>query len=102
MRFVLVAGTTLTAEIRALADDLDLSLVVTDPEFEKSDHPATDAYLAGEAKEGVGMGGALALAEREESATSTGAGASMEAVRERLEVVYDRVTDGRGNDIENL
>ena len=108
-----------TAEIGALADDLDLSLVVTDPYFEKSDHPATDAYLAGEAKEGVGMGGALALAEREESTTSTGmavsteanvpiepnvsteADLSMDAVREQLEIVYDRITDGNSNEDEN-
>ncbi|WP_135806441.1 nicotinate-nucleotide--dimethylbenzimidazole phosphoribosyltransferase [Halorussus marinus] len=77
-----------TAAIGALADDLDLSLTVTDPEFEAGDHPATDAYLAGEAKEGVGMGGALALADR--------AGASPAAIREQIGVVYDRITgDGR-------
>ena len=78
-----------TAGIDALADDLDLSLVVTDPEFEAGDHVAMDAYLRGEAKEGVGMGGALAVAER--------AGASMADVRERIEVVYDRIV-GEAND----
>jgi uncharacterized protein (TIGR00303 family) len=74
-----------TAAIGALADDLELSLVVTDPEFEAGDHPATDAYLAGEAKEGVGMGGALALADR--------ADISPAAVRDRIATVYDRITD---------
>ena len=51
-----------SAAIRGLAADLSLSLTVTDPGFDAVDHPATDGYLAGEAKEGVGMGGALALA----------------------------------------
>jgi len=75
-----------TAAVGALADDLDLALTATDPEFEAGDHPATDAYLAGEAKEGVGMGGALALADR--------ADASPAAVREQIEAVYDRITGG--------
>jgi len=70
-----------TAAIGALADDLDLDLVVTDPRFDRTDHPATDAYVAGEAKEGVGMGGALALADR--------AGVPMAAVRERVVALTD-------------
>jgi NaMN:DMB phosphoribosyltransferase len=43
------------------------------------------AYAVGEAKEGVGMGGALWLAERE--------GVPMAAVRERLITTYDRLTE---------
>lgn len=79
-----------TNEIAALAGDLDLELVVTDPGFERGDHPATDAYLAGEAKEGVGMGGALAIADRE--------AVPRDAIREQITVVYDRVTGGSDAD----
>lgn len=75
-----------TAAIQALARDFDLELRVTDPGFEREDsHPAMAGYLAGEAKEGVGMGGALAMAED--------AGVGMPAVREALRAVYDRVVD---------
>ncbi|WP_122090799.1 nicotinate-nucleotide--dimethylbenzimidazole phosphoribosyltransferase [Halalkalicoccus subterraneus] len=73
-----------SAEIEALATDLDLDLRVTDPGFDGRTHPAMAAYAAGEAKEGVGMGGALWLAERD--------GIPMEAVRERIRTVYDRLT----------
>lgn len=74
-----------TAGITELAADLDLELTVTDPEFDSSDHPAMDAYVAGEAKEGVGMGGALALTDRSD--------VSMAAVRDRIVEVYERITD---------
>lgn len=74
-----------TAGITELAADLDLELTVTDPEFDRNDHPAMDAYVAGEAKEGVGMGGALALADRSD--------VSMAAVRDRIVEVYERITD---------
>lgn len=74
-----------SSEIRELTADQDLDLRVTDPGFDSgSSHPAMAAYLAGEAKEGVGMGGALALARE--------TGVSMAAVRERLTATYDRVT----------
>ncbi|KYH27000.1 nicotinate-nucleotide--dimethylbenzimidazole phosphoribosyltransferase [Halalkalicoccus paucihalophilus] len=73
-----------SAGIEALATDLDLDLQVTDPGFDGRNHPAMAAYAAGEAKEGVGMGGALWLAERD--------GVPMDAVRERIETVYDRLT----------
>ncbi|WP_438267667.1 hypothetical protein [Halorussus limi] len=85
MRFALIAGCTRTAEIAALATDLDLELTVTDPEFDRSDHPAMDAYVAGEAKEDVGMGGALALADRSD--------VSMAAVGDRVIDVYEPITD---------
>jgi len=72
-----------TADLAALADDLDLPLAAADPGFAESDHPATAAYARGEAKEGVGMGGALALAER--------AGVGDAAVRDRVAAVTDRL-----------
>ncbi|WP_232700787.1 nicotinate-nucleotide--dimethylbenzimidazole phosphoribosyltransferase [Halobacterium wangiae] len=74
-----------SAAVRGIAADNDLDVTVTDPGFEaRADHPAMAAYLAGEAKEGVGMGGALALAAE--------AGADGDAVRESVVDVYDRVT----------
>lgn len=74
-----------SAGIEMLAVDLDLDLRVSDPGFGGQDHPAMAAYSDGEAKEGVGMGGAFHLAEHE--------GVSMNAVRERIERVYERVTE---------
>jgi uncharacterized protein (TIGR00303 family) len=64
------------------AAELDLELTVTDPGF-TDDHPAMAAYRRGEAKEGVGMGGALALADR--------TGLPMAEVREGVHEVYDRL-----------
>ena len=72
-----------SAAIRALAADLDLDLVVTDPGFDRASHPAMDGYVGGEAKEGVGMGGALALL--------ADSGVPMADLRERVTVVYDRL-----------
>jgi uncharacterized protein (TIGR00303 family) len=72
-----------SADLRAAADRLDLDLTVTDPGFKHSDHVAMERFVAGEAKEGVGMGGALALAKR--------AGIPMADVRERFAVVYDEL-----------
>jgi uncharacterized protein (TIGR00303 family) len=75
-----------SAAIHELAADNDLELTVTDPGFEsRKSHPAMAAYLAGEAKEGVGMGGALSLAEE--------AGVRMDELRSGIVEVYDRVTD---------
>jgi uncharacterized protein (TIGR00303 family) len=70
--------------------DFDLDLTVTDPGFDESDHPAMARYAAGEAKEGVGMGGALALAER--------ADVPMARVRERIRAVYDDLLDSGESD----
>ncbi len=64
------------------ASTLNLSVTVTDPGF-TDDHPAMAAYNAGEAKEGVGMGGALALADR--------ASVPMADVRAGVHEVYDRL-----------
>ncbi|EMA65300.1 hypothetical protein C461_14428 [Halorubrum aidingense JCM 13560] len=72
-----------TADVAALATDLDLSLTATDPAFDESDHPAMAAYARGEAKEGVGMGGALALADR--------AGVPAGDVRARVATLTDRL-----------
>ncbi|QPV62435.1 TIGR00303 family protein [Halosimplex litoreum] len=51
-----------SVDLDAVAESLDLSVTVTDPGFDEGDHPAFDGYVRGEAKEGVAMGGALALA----------------------------------------
>ena len=67
--------------LRDAAGGLDLDLTVTDPGFDMSDHSALARYVAGEAKEGVGMGGALALADR--------AGVPMADVRDRVETLAD-------------
>ncbi|WP_244605302.1 nicotinate-nucleotide--dimethylbenzimidazole phosphoribosyltransferase [Halorussus halobius] len=72
-------------DLRGAAVDFDLDRTVTDPEFDGRDHPAMAGYAAGEAKEGVGMGGALALADR--------AGIPMRRVRERVRAVYDELVD---------
>lgn len=72
-----------TTGIRELADDLDVALTVTDPGFDSVSHPAMDAYMTGEAKDDVGMGGALSLAAARN--------VSMAAVREKIAPVYDRL-----------
>ncbi len=76
-----------SVDLGTAAGDLNVDLTVTDPCFEARDHPAMNAYLAGNAKEGVGMGGALALAEA--------AGVPMADVRDRIVTVYDRLLDDR-------
>jgi uncharacterized protein (TIGR00303 family) len=72
-----------SAAVGDLAADLDLDLTVTDPGFDESDNPALAGYVAGEAKEGVGMGGALALADER--------GVSSAAVRDRTVAVYEEL-----------
>ena len=72
-----------SADIRGLASDLDLALNVNDPGFDESDHVAMERYEAGEAKEGVGMGGLLALAEQ--------AGLRGVTVRERIAALADEL-----------
>jgi len=70
-------------DLPGAAASFDLDLTVTDPGFDRSDHPALARYVAGEAKEGVGMGGALALADR--------AGVPMADVRDRVETLADEL-----------
>jgi uncharacterized protein (TIGR00303 family) len=74
-----------SAAARETAARLDVDLVVTDPGFD-GEHIATERYLMGEAKEGAGMGGALAVADR--------LGIGMGAVRERLVERYDELLGG--------
>ena len=71
-----------TVDLARAGRELDLSVTTTDPGF-TDDHPAMAAYNRGEAKEGVGMGGALALADR--------VGLPMADVREGVRDVYDRL-----------
>jgi uncharacterized protein (TIGR00303 family) len=75
---------------RETARRFDCEPTVTDPGFSRSD-AGFDGYVDGEAKEGVGMGGALALA------AETG---ELAAVRDRATDVYDRLTgdDDRGGE----
>ncbi|SEP20980.1 TIGR00303 family protein [Halogranum amylolyticum] len=51
-------------DLRVAAAELDLGLTVSDPGFDAVDHTGLSGYAAGVAKEGAGMGGALALADR--------------------------------------
>jgi len=74
-----------SAALDELAAAADLDVTATDPGFDALDHPAAAAYRRGEAKEGVGMGGALAAADR--------GGVARERVHDRLASVYDRLID---------
>lgn len=74
-----------SADLEELAADLDVSVSATDPAFPPEGHPALAAYVAGEAKGGVGFGGALELADR--------AGIPMARVRERAVSLYEEVQD---------
>lgn len=77
-----------SVDVRAAADALDVSLSVTDPGFVRGAHVATDHYVDGVAKEGVGMGGALHLAAE--------AGVPMADVRARLLERYDELVGDDG------
>jgi uncharacterized protein (TIGR00303 family) len=72
-----------TADLAATADALGVDATVTDPGFDAEDNPGLARYVAGEAKEGVGMGGALALARR--------ANVPMAEVRGSVATVYERL-----------
>jgi len=74
-----------TAAFHDTAGRLDLDVTVTDPGFADTDHPGMRRYAEGEGKEGVGMGGALALA--------AAAGIEMQTVRDQVATVYDRVLE---------
>ena len=78
-----------TVDLDGAAEALDVDVGVTDPGFDDS-HVTFERYRAGEAKEGVGMGGALALAAR--------AGVPMAEIRERVVEVYERVAPEDGSD----
>lgn len=72
-----------SVDLGRAADAVDVELQITDPEFDAVDHVATERYCAGEGKEGVGMGGALALA--------VDYGIPMAAVREQVIDSYEAV-----------
>lgn len=78
-----------TSDIESAARALDFDLTVTNPEFDRSTHPAMEGYSRGEAKEGVGMGGALLLAARE--------GIPMDEIRAQSERRYDSLVDNNGS-----
>lgn len=71
-----------TTDLSGDALGLGAEVRVTDPGFGGTGHPATERFAAGEAKEGVGMGGALGLAE------DVGA---LSAVRRRVQALADRL-----------
>ncbi|MFB6094090.1 MAG: nicotinate-nucleotide--dimethylbenzimidazole phosphoribosyltransferase [Halanaeroarchaeum sp.] len=80
-----------TFDHEAAASALDLDVAVTDPGFDEGDHVAFERYRAGEAKEGVGMGGALRLADR--------ADVDAASVRDGVRSYYETlVEDGSGDD----
>lgn len=81
-------GNDETFDLRAAAEALALSTRVTDPGFDAVDHVAFERYRLGEAKEGVGMGGALWLADRE--------GIPMATVRDRIVEYYDQLVGEDG------
>ena len=60
---------------------LNCELTVTDPGFDSRDHVAMARYCAGEAKEGVAMGGALSLVPD----------GRLDEVLDRLEAICDRL-----------
>jgi len=70
-----------SADLQATAEAFDVDLLVTDPGFEATDHVGMERFVAGEAKEGVGMGGALAMAAE--------AGVPMADIRERFAGLYE-------------
>jgi uncharacterized protein (TIGR00303 family) len=72
-----------SADLDTLAATLGVDVTATDPGFRAVDHPAVEGYPAGEAKEGVGMGGALALADR--------AALPVSRVRDRVVELTDRL-----------
>jgi uncharacterized protein (TIGR00303 family) len=75
-----------SADLDGLADRFDADVSTTDPGFDGVDHPATAAYARGEAKEGVGMGGALALV--------AAAPTPMDALRARTVELTDELLAG--------
>lgn len=78
-----------SVDLDGAADALDLEVHVTDPAFHRIDHPALAGYRNGEAKEGVGMGGALHLADE--------SGVPMAAVRRRVIERYESAVTADGS-----
>lgn len=78
-----------TADLRTGVRALEMELTVTDPGFDQTNHVALERYRRGEAKEGVGMGGALMLAEQE--------GIAMSEVRDQIKSRYETLVDDDGS-----
>lgn len=74
-------------DIHRVGERFDVRVTVTDPEFEQCDHLALARFANGEGKEGVGMGGAIAIAQER--------GHSMKAVRETAIQRYETVPTAR-------
>ncbi|QSG15854.1 nicotinate mononucleotide-dependent phosphoribosyltransferase CobT [Halapricum desulfuricans] len=72
-----------SANVREAAERLGVEVLVTDPGFDRESGTVFERYRAGEAKEGAGMGGALATAARED--------VSMERVRTRIATRYEHL-----------
>lgn len=72
---------------------LNLDLTVTDPGFKDTDHPSMEAYVAGEAKEGAGIGGGLALAAHD--------GISMADIRGSIVERYAVLLEKTDNPVES-
>ncbi|ELY71569.1 hypothetical protein C490_04942 [Natronobacterium gregoryi SP2] len=68
-------------DLEETCEHLNCALTVTDPGFDRRDHCAMERYCAGEAKEGVAMGGALSLVPD----------GRMDEVRDRVETVCARL-----------
>ncbi|EMA35662.1 nicotinate mononucleotide-dependent phosphoribosyltransferase CobT [Halobiforma nitratireducens] len=68
-------------DLETTCERLDCELTVTDPGFDRRDHTAMERYCAGEAKEGVAMGGTLSLVPD----------GKMAALRDRVETVCSRL-----------
>ncbi|WP_338727497.1 nicotinate mononucleotide-dependent phosphoribosyltransferase CobT [Haladaptatus sp. DJG-WS-42] len=77
-----------SSDVEGAAADLGLTLTVTDPGFHDEDHVAMEHYCAGVAKEGAGMGGALAVAAERN--------VPMADVRAQLVDCYDRLVGDNG------
>jgi len=78
-----------TADLQTAADDLDFALTATDPGFPASEHVAFEQYCRGVAKEGAGMGGALALLARSDT--------SLDALHDRIVARYEEVLADDGD-----
>lgn len=78
-----------TADLRTAVRALEMELTVTDPGFDQTNHVALERYRRGEAKEGVGMGGALMLAKQE--------GIAMSEIRDQIKSRYETLVDDDGS-----
>lgn len=78
-----------SADIREAAAEFDVSVRLAGERIAEQTGPPFDRFRAGEAKEGVGMGGALAMARQADVSTAT--------LRTAIERCYDRVVTSDGS-----